>query len=216
MCHTKHVNIVCRHKAEFLVFNLTVNTQDYWFIWQIPFVVSCRLQYCTELGCRSHSPSPPCGSEGLNVHRHRQSSVAWWSSSRWRWLFLSSQRNATSQNDIYILFCLFVSCSVSAPRIIGPIYFWDYKFTPMICAIFCTTQTIVQASYDRLISKELCPSSLLDLKLCDFELCGASKDRACNCNHRLKLPAGTICVVAVTRVWKPNRIVYSTFCNSDE
>jgi len=33
VCHTKHVNILCRHNAEFLVLNLSVNTQDYWFIW---------------------------------------------------------------------------------------------------------------------------------------------------------------------------------------
>jgi hypothetical protein len=69
-CHTKHLNVLCRHNAEFLVLNLTVNTQDCWFIWQIPFVVSCRLSYCTELGCLSQPPSTPCRSEGRNVHSH--------------------------------------------------------------------------------------------------------------------------------------------------
>ena len=143
----KGLNILCRHNAKFLVLNLTVNTQVYWFIWQIPVVVSCRLSYCTELGCLSQPLSPPCHSEGLTAHSHRQSSVAWWWSSRWRWLSVSSQRNATSQNDIYTLCCRCVSWSVCAPIIIGPIYFWDYKFTPTqstdFCAIFWTTQTIV-------------------------------------------------------------------------
>jgi hypothetical protein len=31
VCHAKYINILCRHNAEFLVFNLTVNTQDFCF-----------------------------------------------------------------------------------------------------------------------------------------------------------------------------------------
>jgi hypothetical protein len=228
LCHIKHVNIMCRHNADFLVFNLAVNTQDYWFTWQIPFVVSCQISYCTEPGCRSQPPSPPCRSEGLNVHSHRQSSVAWWWSSRWRWVLVSSERNATSQNDVYILFCRCVSCSVGAPRIIGPIYFWDYKFTPMrstdLCHFLNNANNCVlftQGSYDRIISKELCPC-LQDIKLYDFELCGTLKDRACSCNHRIEKEDSAFSyqqaqpALAVTSVCKPNRIVYSTFCNSDE